>query len=110
MFVEVDFGASETADAVFLDTVPDQYQARWRLEAMDPAGRWSVLSDAPETAAQAPKAGLKRAAMQEFKARGVGYLVLFESDYAWASVTADPAAWGLAPAGEAGGARLYRIE
>ena len=109
MFVEVDFGAAETVDAVFLDTVPDQYQARWRLEAMGPDGRWSVLSDAPETAALKPKAGLKWAAMQEFKARGVGYLVLFDADYAWTSVTADPASWGLAIAGEAGGSRLYRI-
>ena len=75
MFVEVDFGAAETVDAVFLDTVPDQYQARWRLEAQDPEGRWSVLSGAPETTALPPKGGLKRAAMQEFKARGVGYLI-----------------------------------
>ncbi|MDP2996454.1 MAG: hypothetical protein Q8N47_03125, partial [Bryobacterales bacterium] len=110
MFVELDFGAVETADAVFLDTVPDQYQARWRVEAQDPDGRWSVLSDAPETAALKPNAGLKRAAMREFKARGVGYLVLFEADHAWIPVTAEPAAWGLALAGEAGGARLYRIE
>ena len=77
---------------------------------MDPDGRWSVLSDAPETAALTPKAGLKQAAMQEFKARGVGYLVLSDVDYAWAPVTADPAAWGLAIAGEAGGSRLYRID
>jgi hypothetical protein len=57
-----------------------------------------------------PKAGLKRAAMREFKARGAGYLVLFESDYAWTSVVADPAAWGLALVGDLGGARLYRID
>lgn len=110
MFVEVDFGAAETIDAVFIDAVPDQYQARLRLEALDPDGRWRVLSDAPETAALMPKAGLKRAAMREFKARGAGYLVLFESDYAWTSVVADPAAWGLALVGDLGGARLYRID
>jgi hypothetical protein len=110
MRIEIDFAAARTIDAVQVDGSRDQYQARLRLEALDAAGRWRVVSDAPEMAELPLKAGLRPAAMAEIKARGVGYIVLFNSDFAYAAVAADTGGWGLRQVGEAAGARLYRIE
>jgi hypothetical protein len=110
MRIEIDFAAAQTIDAIHVDGSRDQYQARLRLEALDPAGRWRVVSDAPEMADLPLKAGLKPAAMAEIKARGAGYIVLFSSDFAWPAVTAEPGAWGLRQIGEVASARLYRIE
>lgn len=110
MNIEIDFGRAEHIDAVHVDGSRDQYQARLRLEALDAAGRWRVISDAPETAGLPLKAALRPAAMAEIKARGVGYLLLFSSDFAWTAVTSDAGAWGLRRVGEVAGAQLYQIE
>jgi hypothetical protein len=110
MFVEAEFGGAETLDAVHVERVADQYQTRLKVEAMEEGGRWRMLSDAPEIAALGLKAGLKREAMREIKLRGVDYVVMFDSDYGWAAVAANPGLWGLSVVGDLGAARLYRID
>src|SRR5262249_24101469 len=40
MYVQVDFGGSEQADAVEIDTSPNQWQVRLRLEGLQASGGW----------------------------------------------------------------------
>ena len=109
MFLEVDFVQPETIDTVAIDATHDQYKIRLRLEGEDAAGRRVPLAAAPEQLEGAPAANLRRAATDELKFRGIDFLVIYDSDFGADDYRTRPDAWGIQLAGEAPGARLYRI-
>ncbi|HZT33984.1 MAG TPA: glycosyltransferase family 39 protein [Bryobacteraceae bacterium] len=109
MFIEADFGASLPVDEVRLACAHDQYKVRLRLEGQTAAGQWKTLAAKPEESEAPPLSGMRRAAIEEVKARGVGYLVVSDADYYAADFRANFAQWGILEIAESNGYRLYRL-
>jgi len=108
-FVEVDFHGDETADSVVLEAAPNQWALRLKLEGQDASGRWQLLAAAP-TPGDAPRPlGLRRAVATELKRRGIDYLLLFDTDNGADDLRLNADLWGIRPAGEYKGARLYQL-
>ena len=81
MYVAVEFGNPEISDATLLECAHDQYGIRLKLEGMDEAGKWKTLAAAPQESDSPPKLGMRRASIEEVKARGIDYLLMYDSDY-----------------------------
>jgi len=109
MYVEVDFGGVETADSVLIETAPGQWGIRLKLEGRDARGVWRPLGGEPEIGTVAPPLGLRRAAAEEARRRGVDYLVMFDDETGAADYRLHAAGWGFREVGQAGGARLYKL-
>ena len=109
MFVEVDFGREELLDAVFVDCSADQLEVRLKLEAQDRWGRWQTLVAAPAEAELPPPLGLRREATRELRARGIGYLLILDSDFGARDFRTRARLWGLKPLGQRGPATLYEL-
>jgi hypothetical protein len=109
MYVEVDLSGVSEADSVVIETAPNQPGMRLRLMGQDPAGQWKTLAGEPDISyAEAPE--LRRAAVQELKRRGVGYVLLFDADMAAADFRENTALWGVREVGQSDGARLYELQ
>ena len=108
-FLAVDFHGEETADAVLIETAPNQQGIRLRLEGPDEAGHWQLLSSAPEASAAARPLGLGRAVVAELKRRGIDYLLVFDHDEGAGDLSLNAEIWGVRPVGEYKGARLYQL-
>jgi hypothetical protein len=109
MYAAVDFGGLETADSVGLETAPDQWGIRLKLEGRDARGEWRRLGGEPEIGTVAPPLGLRRAAAEEAHRRGVDYLVVFDDEPGAADYRQHAASWGIREVGRADGARLYKL-
>ncbi|MGH9662568.1 MAG: hypothetical protein ACRD96_28725, partial [Bryobacteraceae bacterium] len=101
MFVEADFGRDETIDSVLIECAPDQYKIKLKLEG---------LAGEPQESEGPIELGLRRTATAELKARGVGYLLLYDHDYAAEDIRTKSGVWGVTLLGQHPGARLYRID
>jgi hypothetical protein len=109
MYVEVDFNGGQRADSVLIETSPNQPDLHLRLMGQDPTGQWKMLAAEPQMSnADAPE--LRRAAVQELKRRGVGYVLLFDADAAAADFRRNAALWGVREVGQSDGARLYELQ
>jgi hypothetical protein len=109
MYVEVDFGRIEMADSLLVETAPNQWGIRLKLEGRDLRGVWGPLGGEPEIRMVAPPLGLRRAAAEEAHRRGVDYLVIFDEETGAADYRLHAASWGLREVGQADGARLYKL-
>jgi hypothetical protein len=108
-YVAVDFGAPETADTLVIETAPNQWGVKLKLEGRDESGGWKLLAPAPE-AGNAPRPlGLRRAAAEELKRRGIGYLLVFDSDLGSGEIARTADSWGMRLVGEYRQAKLYKI-
>jgi hypothetical protein len=108
-FVEVDFNVVEPADSVSIETAPNQWGIRLKLEGQDAAGQWKLLA-AEAQASDAPvPPGLRRAAAEELKRRGIDYLLVFDGDFGADDLQGNAGLWGIRQVGEYRGARLYRL-
>ena len=94
---------------MLLECSHDQYKIRLELEGMDAAGNWKKLG-APEQSRGEPQAGLRRAAAEEVKARGIEYILIYPYDFASQDFIKNARLWGATPLGEHEGARLYRFD
>jgi hypothetical protein len=105
--IEVDFGHPESIDEVALEGTSGG-EPQLQLELLR-AGVWtSVPFDAvTETT---PRAGLRRAATLELKARGVDWLLINDSDTVARDMRKYPGFWGITLVDQAAGVRLYRID
>ena len=110
MFIEVDFGREQPVDRVLLECARDQYAIAVKLEGMDAAGRWRTLSAAPEQSIQPIGPGLRRAAVEELKARGVTHLMIWDQDYGADNLRVNAPVWGVALLREYGPVRIYRLK
>lgn len=109
MFLEVDFGRAERVDEVLLECSHDQYKIRLRLEGEDAAGKRVDLAEAPEARDAPDIVGLRRAAAEELKSRGIGYILVFDDDFGADDYRTRRQEWGIEAAGEAAGVTVYRI-
>jgi 4-amino-4-deoxy-L-arabinose transferase-like glycosyltransferase len=109
MFIEIGLGREESVSGLQMDHAHDQYAAAFLLEGRGAPGRWTALG-APVRSELPPPLGLRRAAVEELKRAGVTHLLVTPRDYRAADYAENAALWGLAEAGETGGARLFRLE
>ena len=109
MYVETDFGGTEQADAVEIQTAPNQWQVRLRLEGQETSGQWKALAAAPQTSEEVRPLGLRPAVAAELKRRGIDYLLLFDKDLGADDLRRNTGQWGIRAVGESEGARLYQL-
>jgi hypothetical protein len=109
MWVEIDFGGVETVDAVGLEAGLWQ-PVSLRVEGLGESGSWMELANRAEERNVAPQRGRRRAAMAEFKARGVHYLIVDDHENLAEDLHENASYWGITQVFEIGGMRLYRID
>ncbi len=109
MYVEADFGTTTNVDSVLIQTSPNQPDLRMQLEGQEASGNWKLLAREPDVS-EAHVPDLRRAAIEELKRRGIGYMLIFDTDDIAADLRARIADWGVEPAGQSGGATLYKLQ
>jgi hypothetical protein len=109
MFVQVNFGGIERADAVQVESAPNQWRLRLQLEGEDAAGEWKLLGGAPRQSEGARPLGLRPAVTAELQRRGIDYLLLFDQDAGADDLRRNAGRWGIHEVGEYRGARLYQL-
>jgi hypothetical protein len=109
MFVEVDFPEAQQADAVQIETAPNQWQVRLRLEGQGTDGSWKSLAAAPQTTEEVRPLGLRPAVAAELKRRCIDYILLFAKDLGADDVRRNIEQWRVRQVGEYKGARLYQL-
>ncbi len=107
-FVQVNFGAPEAADAVMIETAPNQWGIHLKLEGQL-QGNWKLLTPAPELSDAPRPLGLRRAVAEELKRRGIDYVLSFEGDMGGDDLRENAGIYGLRLVGEYKGARLYQL-
>jgi hypothetical protein len=107
--VTVDFNAVEQADSVLIETAPNQWGIRLKLEGRDGSGQWRVLAAVPEASDAPLPQGLRRAAAEELKLRGMDYLLVFDGEFGADDLRRNAGLWGVQEVGEYKGARLYQL-
>jgi hypothetical protein len=110
MFVELDFGQTQRADSVVVESADEGHQTRINLEGLDARGTWSTLSQQPSETIRRERMELRRFATMELKARGIHYLLVGKGDIRPEDFELYPRLWGLRLAGRAGDTRLYSID
>ncbi len=108
-WVEVDFGHPRQADALVIQTAPDQPGIRLRLEGRDASGRWKLLAQAPQMSVTERPIGLRAAAAAELKRRGIDYVLAFDGEIGADDLQRNAAEWGIREVGKQGGAHLYSL-
>jgi len=88
----------------------DQYQVRLKLETINSAGQWVTVGGEPSDGEAKPLAGLRRAAIQEFKRANVDYLLIDDTDFGAADFRNRTTEWGLRLIDDKGGMKLYKAE
>lgn len=107
-YLEARFGSPQTLDSVVLETSPNQPELRLELYGETAPGEWKRLTADPDISS-ATVPDLRRAAVEELRRRGIGYLLLFESEELSKPVREGGEAAGLEEVGQSGEARLYRL-
>jgi hypothetical protein len=108
-FVEVDFNEVEPADSVLIETAPNQWGIRLKLEGQCASGQWKLLAAEPQASDAPVPPGLRRAAAEELKRRGIDYLLVFDGEFGADDLHRNAGLWGIRQVGEDKGARLYRL-
>jgi len=108
MYLDADFGREESVDEVRLITSSDFILIRLQLESMNPIGAWEKVADNPRQVAIPLPKDLRRMATYEMHARGVHYLLIYDSNYGAQDFAGDPEAWGLKVIGRGEDAWLYQ--
>jgi hypothetical protein len=109
MYVQADFGREENADALDLETTPDQGQAGLVLEGQTASGQWKPIASVPTQTEEARPLGLRRAVASELKRRGIDYLLIFDFNGGADDLRRNWEKWGVRLVGTANGARLYQL-
>jgi hypothetical protein len=110
MYLEVSFGAPQVVDSVRLECSPDHGPIRLQVEAETTPGAWRTLANQATVTERRRPDRLRRAAIEEVKARGVDYLLLYESDFVAEEFWKQRRRWGLTQLAHVHGARLYRLD
>jgi hypothetical protein len=108
-FVEIDFGKSEPLDEVDLEMAYAP-EARLQIEVLSDRGRWVPLTDASEIIPLDLPSGVRRAATREMKVRGVGYLLVNDTDFLADDMRKYPVYWGITELTSVPGIHLYQID
>jgi hypothetical protein len=113
-FVQVEFGAPEAADAVVIETAPNQWGIRLKLDGQlqvknAAGGQWKLLTAAPDLSDAPRPFGLRRAVAEELKRRGIDYVLSFEDDMGADDLHGNAGIYGIRQVDEYKGARLYQL-
>ena len=110
MYIETDFGGEQTVDQVTVETSTDSARAAaMQVEMMDGAGRWVKLAGDPEMRDMAVPFWLRRAATYELRARGVNYMLVYDTDFGAGDYLDDPDSWGFEIVARTKDATLYKV-
>jgi F5/8 type C domain len=110
MYVEVDFGRTQSVSQVVVESSADTGDAKVKLEGADAGGAWVTLSDQPLLSTQPVHSSLRLAATAELKARGIRYLLIKPENPGASDLGRYAPFWGLTVAGSIGDVRLFHIK
>ena len=110
MHVDVDLGAPQSFDAVAIESSPDSEAAEPRIEALSERGEWLDIGGVPSRTDQRIAVGLRRAATEELKLRGIRYLLINYDDLAAEDYQQHAPDWGLHMLADRAYYRLYYIQ
>ncbi len=108
MSLSIDFGQTQVIDEVILDHAPVA-SAKVQVEVMDDRSRWVPLTDSNDTSPLDTPAGLRRAASLALRTRGIGYLLVHDSDFFAADLRRYESYWGVTELHRGEHASLYLI-
>jgi hypothetical protein len=107
--VEIGFGRIQDIDEVVLEGTSVR-EAQVHVEVLPERGSWVPLAIGAESETFDPPPGIRRAATLELKARGIGWLLIDDSDLVAKDIKKYPSFWALTELARAGGVSLYRID
>ncbi|MGE5489102.1 MAG: discoidin domain-containing protein [bacterium] len=108
--IEVDFGRTETIDAVELVGPGDEWSSSMSVEVTLADGRSIVVARKDETETIPAPADMRRLVTSAIKREGVNYLLVLNTEPYASDMMNDPAAYNVTLLGEQDGVRLYRID
>lgn len=108
MFLAIDFGKPQVLDEIDLEEALEP-ASKPQVEVLTDDGRWVALTDTPEFAPIDVPSGLRRAATRELKARGIGYLLVNDTDFFAEDMRKYASYWSLTELSAARGIHLYLI-
>ncbi len=109
MYIQVDFGKSQLVDEIRMWTSHDfEWPMRFEVQSFE-AGAWRKAGDSFEETEIPGHPFLGRAATAEILARGVGYIVVPNSDPSAEDLADGYETWGLKPVLHQDGLTLYKI-
>ncbi|PWU04367.1 MAG: hypothetical protein C5B51_16960 [Terriglobia bacterium] len=109
MFVGIDFGKPQAIDELVLEMAYAP-EAKAQVEVVNERGRWIPLTDKSELVLLDIPSGLRRAATLELKARGIGYLLINDTDFLADDMRKYAKFWRLTELTAVPGIRLYQID
>jgi hypothetical protein len=107
MNLEVELDGAAELDSVLLETSAAQTGARLTLEALADGDVWKALADSSEDTDVVRQAGLRRLATREFKAQGIEYILVADSDFFARDFCGKPELWGITELAQVKDLRLY---
>ena len=107
--VEVDFHRDEPLDTVLIETSSDQPGQDLWVEGQDARGVWTPLADTPQVYTAPVPLGLRRAAAEELKRRGIDYILAFQGEAETDDLRRDPAKWGVRQVGQTRFTQLFQL-
>jgi hypothetical protein len=109
MYFTADFGSTQVVDSVRLLCAAGQYDMRMRVDGQLESGRWVILNSTPEQSMVDDPPALRRDAVAAIRARGVQWVLIYDSDYGAEDLKNKSREWGVTFVGERHGGRLYRL-
>jgi hypothetical protein len=106
---EVDFHHDERLDTLLIETSSDQPEQGLCVEGEDARRQWTQVADTPLTYTAPVPLGLRRAAAEELKRRGIDYVLAFEDEAETDDMRRDPAKWGVRQVGQTQLTRLFQL-
>lgn len=80
------------------------------VEAQEPTGQWTVISDVPDETQLPSLGGMRRAAIEEMKSAGIQYLLVDKGDFGATDFVTRQPQWGIRLLDDKDQARLYKLE
>ena len=109
MFITVYFGKPQEIDEVFLDSAPEP-ESKVQVEVLDSHSRWVPLTDTCQPEPLDTPSGIRRAATLALKQRGIGYLLVRDTDFFAADMRRYASYWGVTELKRIGQTSLYHID
>jgi hypothetical protein len=108
--IGLNFAQSKLIDEVVLEGLSSLAQVKVEVLPGGPGGRWISVEAAPEELRIQPSPDLRRAATREVKGRGIGFLLIDDTDSPAVDMKRNTSLWGLTLLAEANGTSFYRID
>jgi hypothetical protein len=106
--VEIEFGQPRLVDAVLLEDSAVG-GAQVSVEILGESGQWTAVA-AQKEVSRAEAEDLRLLATRELKARGIGYLLINDTDFGMEHLNQHLSAWGITQLAEANGTHFCRID